>query len=201
MLVVGLTGGIASGKSAASDCFASLGVPIIDADIAARQVVEPHSPALEKIKHHFGEEVITPSGELDRKSLRAKIFSADAERRWLEELLHPLIRARIVDDLEQEKIHSPYSILVSPLLLETDQHSLVDRILVVDVPETLQLSRTMARDGSNAVQARAIIAAQMSRSERLKKADDVITNDADIGQLQREVAKLHEIYLQLATGQ
>ncbi|HNL31681.1 MAG TPA: dephospho-CoA kinase, partial [Pseudomonadales bacterium] len=158
MFVIGLTGGIGSGKSAVSDRFAQHGITIVDADVASRVVVEPGRPALTRIAEHFGAELITSSGTLDRALLRSKVFSSEQERKWLEALLHPLIAEEIQSGLANSR--SPYTVLVSPLLLETTQHSYVDRILVVDVPVELQLRRTMARDNNSESQVRAIIAAQ-----------------------------------------
>jgi dephospho-CoA kinase len=199
MLVAGLTGGIGSGKSAASDCFVSLGVPVIDADRVARLVVEPGSDALNKIAAHFGEQVIQADGSLNRAALRRIVFANERERNWLEALLHPLIRDHILDTLEQldEQGH-PYAILASPLLLETDQHLLVSKVIVVDCPEALQISRTMARDKIEEAQVRQILAAQMPREERLKHADFVLDNSGSEDQLREAVNALHPQLLQLA---
>lgn len=199
MLVAGLTGGIGSGKSAASDCFISLGVPVIDADRVARLVVEPGSEALDKIAAHFGDHVIQANGNLDRASLRRIVFDKERERNWLEALLHPLIRDHILDTLEQldEQGHD-YAILASPLLLETDQHLLISKVIVVDAPEVLQISRTMARDNIEETQVRQILAAQMQREERLKHADFVLDNSGDEEQLREAVNALHPQLLQLA---
>jgi len=199
MLVAGLTGGIGSGKSAASDCFISLGVPVIDADRVARLVVEPGSEALDKIAAHFGDHVIQANGNLDRASLRRIVFDEERERNWLEALLHPLIRDHILDTLEQldEQGHD-YAILASPLLLETDQHLLISKVIVVDAPEVLQISRTMARDNIEETQVRQILAAQMKREERLKHADFVLDNSGDEEQLREAVNALHPQLLQLA---
>ncbi|QSR36061.1 dephospho-CoA kinase [Marinobacterium iners] len=199
MLVAGLTGGIGSGKSAASDCFISLGVPVIDADRVARLVVEPGSEALDKIAAHFGDHVIQANGNLDRSALRRIVFDKERERNWLEALLHPLIRDHILDTLEQldEQGHA-YAILASPLLLETDQHLLISKVIVVDAPETLQISRTMARDNIEEAQVRQILAAQMQREERLKHADFVLDNSGNEDQLRESVNALHPQLLQLA---
>ncbi len=199
MLVAGLTGGIGSGKSAASDCFISLGVPVIDADRVARLVVEPGSEALDKIAAHFGDHVIQANGNLDRAALRRIVFDKERERNWLEALLHPLIRDHILDTLEQldEQGHA-YAILASPLLLETDQHLLINKVIVVDAPEALQISRTMARDNIEETQVRQILAAQMQREERLKHADFVLDNSGNEDQLRESVNALHPQLLQLA---
>ena len=199
MLVAGLTGGIGSGKSAASDCFISLGVPVIDADRVARLVVVPGSEALDKIAAHFGDHVIQANGNLDRAALRRIVFDKERERNWLEALLHPLIRDHILDTLEQldEQGHT-YAILASPLLLETDQHLLISKVIVVDAPEALQISRTMARDNIEEAQVRQILAAQMQREERLKHADFVLDNSGNEDQLRESVNALHPQLLQLA---
>ena len=196
MLTIGLTGGIGSGKTTVSNLFAKLGVVIADADIAAREVVEPGTDALATIKGRFGNEVIASDGSLNRKALREVVFDNPAQRKWLERLLHPLIRQQLTSQLEQAD--SPYAILASPLLLETDQHTLVDRILIVDLPESLQLDRAAARDNANIQQIKAIMAAQMSRSERCKRADDIILNDSGISELKAKVLSLHQHYLTLA---
>ena len=198
MFVVGLTGGIGSGKTAVSDRFAALGIEIVDADVAARIVVEPGRPALAEIAEHFGAEVIDPSGALDRAALRTRVFSDPDARRWLEQLLHP----RIADEIRSgiEGATSPYTMLVSPLLLEAGQAAYAHRILVVDVPVEVQVARTMARDDNDEAQVRRIIAAQSPREDRLKRADDVIENDKGLDALDRAVAELHARYLALAVA-
>jgi dephospho-CoA kinase len=197
--VLGLTGGIGSGKSAAAEHFIALGVHTVDADHAARWVVEPDRPALAQIAAHFGTQVLQADGQLDRTALRNRIFQHPEERRWLEALLHPLIRQEIISHLAKAESH--YAILVSPLLVESGQHLLTQRVLVVDAPEQLQLERTMQRDSANAAQVQAILKAQASRAERLRHADDVLLNDRDINWLQAEVERLHRFYLTLRTGQ
>lgn len=194
--VVGITGGIGSGKSAVSDRFSNLGIKIVDADIASRVVVEPGQPALEKIAEHFGAELITAEGALDRTALRHKVFADDAERDWLQKLLHPLINAYISEELANAQ--SPYAMLAHPILIETGQNAICDRVLVVDVPESLQIQRTMSRDDNSEEQVRNIMAAQAKREDRLAAADDVIVNDQDLAHLDREVARLHEDYLAAA---
>ena len=197
--ILGLTGGIGSGKSSVARCFAELGIYTIDADEVARWVVEPGEPALDKIAEHFGAAVLQADGQLDRAQLRELIFQQPAERQWLEQLLHPLIRQRISQHLAAAT--SAYAILVSPLLIESGQSQNCQRILVVDVPETLQISRTSQRDAVSEQQVQAIIAAQMPRAERLTYADDVLVNDQDLAYIQQQVQQLHQQYLALSTGE
>lgn len=197
--ILGLTGGIGSGKSAVAQHFVDLGVHLVDADHAARWVVEPGRPALAKIVEHFGGDVLQADGQLDRSALRARIFADSDERRWLEALLHPLIGQEIMAYLARAE--SPYAILVSPLLIESGQHRLTQRVLLVDAPEQLQIQRTIARDQSSAEQVQAILKAQASRSERLQHAHDVLVNDRDLHWLQAEVERLHNFYLTLRGGQ
>ncbi|MBV1915887.1 MAG: dephospho-CoA kinase [Pseudomonadales bacterium] len=196
MLVIGLTGGIGSGKTAASDHFEKLGITVVDADVASRTVVEPGKPALQKIAEHFGPDMILEDGGLNRAMMRTRVFATEEDRLWLESLLHPLIAEEIIGGLQNSQ--SPYSILVSPLLLETSQATLAARILVIDVPVDLQVERTMTRDNNSEEQVRAIVAAQSDRQQRLEKADDVIVNDRDLIHLHQEVEKLHQNYLKLA---
>ena len=193
MYVVGLTGGIGSGKSTVADLFARRGIVLVDADIIAREVVMPGEPALEKIIEHFGGELRCPDGTLDRPALRQRIFADEAARRWLEALLHPLIRHRTLEQLRAAP--SPYVLLVSPLLLETDQRQLADHILVVDADEATQVARTMARDQNSEAQVRAILDAQLSRDERLARADSVIDNRGTPAQLEAAVEALHKKFL------
>ncbi|HUE92894.1 dephospho-CoA kinase [Pseudomonas sp.] len=197
--ILGLTGGIGSGKTAVAQHFIDLGVHLVDADHAARWVVEPGRPALDKIVEHFGGDVLQADGQLDRSALRARIFADSDERRWLEALLHPLIGQEIMAYLARAE--SPYAILVSPLLIESGQHRLTQRVLLVDAPEQLQIQRTIARDQSSAEQVQAILNAQASRSERLQHAHDVLVNDRDLHWLQTEVERLHNFYLTLRGGQ
>ena len=196
MLVIGITGGIGSGKTAVSDRFAARGIMVVDADLASRVVVETGRPALAAIREHCGSEVIAADGSLDRAALRSKVFADPAARRWLEQLLHPLIGEEIRSGLQAAT--SPYAVLVSPLLFEAGQVTLVDRVLVVDVPEALQVERTAARDGNSAEQVRAIMAAQADRQTRLSKADDIIVNDRGLDELDGAVEALHQNYLKLA---
>jgi dephospho-CoA kinase len=196
-LRIGLTGGIASGKSTASQRFAELGVPVIDADVAARNVVERGKPGLDQVVRRFGPGVLDASGSLDRPALRALIFSDPASRQALDAILHPLIRA----DMEQQAATAtgPYLVMAIPLLIESGRaHHRVDRVLVVDVDEALQLQRVQARDGSSADQARAIFASQASREARLAAADDVLRNSGTVADLRQAVDRLHEKYLHLA---
>ena len=168
--ILGLTGGIGSGKSAVAQHFIDLGIHLVDADHAARWVVEPGRPALAKIAERFGPQVLQADGSLDRTALRQLVFQDEAQRRWLEGLLHPLIFQEIAQYLARAE--SPYAILVSPLLVESGQHRITQRVLVVDAPEQLQLQRSMARDNSSEEQIRAILKAQTSREERLRHAHE-----------------------------
>ncbi len=193
---VGLTGGIASGKSTAAKFFGALGVPILDSDQIARDVVEPGQPPLERLVERFGPSILTPDGHLDRPALRDIVFSDPRARTDLEALTHPAIGAAL--EARSATAGGPYQILVIPLLVEKHLGSQVDRVLVVDCDEALQISRLRSRDGSTAEQVRAILDAQVSRSTRLKAADDVITNEADMSAVQNQVAALHARYLALA---
>jgi dephospho-CoA kinase len=198
-LRVGLTGGVASGKSAVARRFAELGVPVIDADDAARTLTAPNRAALAAIAARFGPQILTAQGALDRRALRQRVFTDIAARHDLEAILHPLIR------IEMERLaaiaQGPYLVLSVPLLVEAgDARIPVDRILVVDTEEEVQLSRLQARDGCGEVQARAIVAAQASRAERLRAADDVLENTANIAALHAAVDRLHARYLALAAA-
>ncbi|MEX0740125.1 MAG: dephospho-CoA kinase [Pseudohongiella sp.] len=194
--VVGITGGIGSGKTAATDAFAALGITVVDADLVSRDVVRPGTPALTEIARHLGKEFLLADGNLDRRALRELIFRDPATKKWLEALLHPLIRQEIIMQLQHSK--SPYTLLSSPLLLETDQQTLCNRVLVIDAPESLQLERTMARDNSSADTIKAIMASQFNRQQRLDKADDIIVNDGDLTALQSAVQTLHKTYLEIS---
>lgn len=193
---VGLTGGIASGKSTAAKFFGALGVPILDSDQIARDVVEPGQPPLERLVQRFGTSILTPDGHLDRPALRNIVFSDPKARADLEALTHPAIGAAL--EARSATAGGPYQILVIPLLVEKSLSSHLDRVLVVDCDEALQIRRLSARDGSTLEQAQAILAAQASRATRLKAADDVITNDADMSAVQEQVKALHARYLELA---
>lgn len=195
MFVVGLTGGIGSGKSAVSRRFEQIGISIIDADIVAREVVQPGEPALQEIAQKFGSDILLSDGNLNRATLRTIVFDQPELRDWLEQLLHPLIRERILLQLTQAS--SAYVILASPLLLETDQHLLVDHIVVVDVDEATQISRTATRDSTDTKQVEAIIAAQMPRAERVTRADSIIDNSGSETLLQPQIDALHRNFLTL----
>ncbi len=192
--IVGITGGIGSGKSAVSDRFAQLGIVIADADVASREIVEPGQPAFEAIADRFGESILQTDGTLDRAKLRSIVFADIAERKWLEGQTHRRIMARLGETIA--KATSPYAMLV--LSAGTGQSPLMKRMLVVDAPEALQIARVTSRDGNDETQVRAIMASQPSRETRLEIADDVITNDGDLARLDLEVEKLHQFYLQEA---
>ncbi len=192
-MIVGVTGGIGSGKSAVTAMLEELGITVVDADLASRIIVEPGKPALEAIAEHFGAEFLLPNGSLDRALLRSRIFSDENARLWLEQLTHPLIGEEIQHQLKNSK--SAYTVLSSPLLLETHQKEMTDCIVVVDVPESLQVERTVKRDNNEAAQVERIMAAQMSRSERLKHADYIIDNSKSLINLRAEVTQLHQSLL------
>jgi dephospho-CoA kinase len=195
-LRIGLTGGIASGKSTVSQRFAELGVAVIDADVAARIVVEPGKPGLAQVVERFGAGVLA-NGQLDRRALRNLIFKDSSLRQALDAILHPLIRAEM--EREAEQARGPYVIMAVPLLVEGGGAAKrVDRVLVVDVDETLQMQRLQARDGSSEQQVREILASQASRAARLSHADDVLLNTGSVAELRQAVDRLHEQYLQLA---
>ena len=194
--VVGLTGGVGSGKSTVADTFSALGVPVIDADQLARELVAPGQVALDEIVATFGTAVIKNNGELDRDAMRQRIYADPAQKSRLESILHPRIRQRIRTLLAG--IKAPYTIVVIPLLLETNQADLVDRILVVDTPEKEQLKRVAARDGLSDNAVMAIINTQADRQTRLEAADDVIVNDQDISALTEHVQELHKYYMDIS---
>ncbi|MCX2523736.1 dephospho-CoA kinase [Larsenimonas rhizosphaerae] len=196
-LTIGVTGGIGAGKTTVARCFGAHDIAWMDADQAARDIVRPGEAALEEICTAFGHQMLDASGELNRRALRALVFDDAEARRQLEAITHPRIREHLVTFLETPK-SSAYQLLVSPLLLETSQKALADRILVIDVPSEVQVSRTTARDQTDEAQVKAIMAAQLSRQERLALADDVIDNQRDIHHLRRQVAALHKQYLTLA---
>lgn len=197
MLIVGLTGGIGSGKSTVAEQFAKLNVDQVDADQLSREVVQPGSEALQAIAARFGPGILTSTGELNRPALREIVFADEQQRLWLEALLHPLIGQLLQERLQQ--CQPPYCLLVSPLLLETRQHELVDRVLVVDVSEATQLQRALRRDCSDEDTIRGIMSAQLPRQERLARADDVLDNEPAADTLESRVAALHEHYLKLAS--
>ena len=195
--IVGLTGGIGSGKTTVANQFQSLGVDIVDADLVAREVVEIGSPALSKIADYFGHEVINQNGSLNRALLRNKVFNNDADKNWLNNLLHPLIRQQMLTKIAQTT--SSYCLLVAPLLLENKLTHMVDRVLVIDVDETTQIQRASGRDNNSVEQIKLIMKSQISRAERLKCADDIIDNQhQSITERKEHITKLHQYYLTLA---
>jgi dephospho-CoA kinase len=196
-LRIGLTGGIASGKSTVARRFAELGVPVIDADEIARAVVEPGQPGLAEVLRRFGACVLAPNGGLDRRALRELIFSDSSKRRDLERILHPLIRAEM--ERQAQAARGPYLVMAIPLLVESGLRDRVDRVLVVDAGEAAQVARLMARDGGSEEQARSILAAQASRTARLQAADDVLDNRGSEADLRLAVDALHQRFLGLAT--
>jgi dephospho-CoA kinase len=192
-LVVGITGGIGSGKSAVTRCFEEHGITVVDADLVSRVIVEPGKPALAAIAAHFGPGILQADGTLDRPALRSRVFADEAQRLWLERLTHPLIGEEIVNRISASR--SPYTILSSPLLLDTSQHTLVDCVVVVDAPESLQLQRTMQRDGNDEAQVKRIMAAQLTRAQRLERADIVLDNSGSLQDLEQAVDELHKEFL------
>jgi dephospho-CoA kinase len=197
MLVVGLTGGIGSGKSTVADLFAKKGVPIIDADIIARDLTQPNQPALAKITGHFGTSILLENGELNRKLLRQIIFTQPAERQWLEACLHPLIFSQMQSIIKQLP-DSPYCIAVIPLLTETNSTTFINRILVVDTLPDIQIQRVAARDNMTPAEANAILQSQASRESRLAIANDIITNHKAVPELVPQVDELDLAYRKLA---
>jgi dephospho-CoA kinase len=197
-LRIGLTGGIASGKSTVADIFSGLGAPVIDTDIVAREVVEPGEPALGQIQHEFGNTVIADDGTLDRARLRQIVFADDDARRRLEGILHPVIQTETMR--QAHAAGGDYQIIVVPLLVESPIRTFVDRVLVVDCPEATQIARLMARDAESEGQARRMLAAQASREERLAIADDVVENSGDLAATLGQIHTLHEKYLALANA-
>jgi dephospho-CoA kinase len=193
---VALTGGIASGKSTVADLFAALGVPVIDTDVIARQVVEPGQPALAQVVAEFGEEVLDATGRIDRRRMRERIFADPEAKRRLESILHPAIRAEMAR--QSLAAQGPYQVLVIPLLTEGGRRDHVDRVLLVDVPEELQIQRLMMRDGVSHEQAQASLNAQATRAERLAMADDVVRNTGRVDELREAVAALDAKYRGLA---
>lgn len=195
-LRIGLTGGIASGKSTVADMFAEYGVPIIDTDVIAREIVAPGEPALEEIVAAFGRNVLREDGQLDRAALRRIVFSSDERRRELEAILHPGIREAAMR--RAASAGGPYQVIVVPLLVESPMRHSMDRILVVDAAHEVQLERLLERDTEDPEQARRMIAAQVGRDSRLAIADDVVDNGGDLSETRRQVEALHRRYLELA---
>ena len=200
MYVVAITGVIGSGKTTVANQFAALGIEVVDADLIAREVVAPGTPALAAITSHFGPEILTEQGLLDRRVLRERIFSDQAAKSWLNALLHPIIRSEMLRQCAA--VSSPYCLLVVPLLVENRLTELADRVLVIDVDEATQIERTCHRDGVSREQAQAILASQASRSERLAMADDVLDNQSGTTEtIRARILALHETYLAFASQQ
>ena len=196
MLIIGLTGGIGSGKSTVAELFRELGVPVYDADVEARRLVEPGQPTLHLLTREFGPQILQRDGSLDRAILRTLAFSDADQRRRLESMLHPPIRAALQKHIATTT--SPYCIVVIPLLFESGQRDLVKRVLVVDTPEAQQISRTVARSGLDHATVKHIMAAQLSRAQRLAQADDVIANTSSLDTLHAHIETLHANYLELS---
>lgn len=196
--ILGLTGGIGSGKTTVANLFHKQGIELVDADVIAREVVELGSAGLEAIEEHFGRSILQADGSLDRAKLRERIFTDESERIWLNSLLHPMIRQTMLSSAKNAD--SDYVILVVPLLFENGLDSLVDRTLVVDISPDLQIQRTAERDNVSEAQIANIIASQISREERLQKADDIIDNRGEIADLKEQVNRLHQLYLALAAS-
>lgn len=191
--VVALSGGVASGKSTIASLFENLGVPIIDADIIARQIVKVGTEPFIQIVKHFSQEILLPNGELDRSQLREIIFNNEHERLWLNNLLHPLIHQETQRQIARQK--AEYIIWVVPLLVENNLHNFADRVLMIDIPESLQLERLVKRDHISESLAKKMILSQASSAKRLAYADDTIDNDGDLSSLKQQVGKLHQQYL------
>jgi len=196
--VLGLTGGIGCGKTAVSDMLAELGITVVDADIIARHVVKPGSKGLKAITAHFGSEILNEHGTLNRSELRARIFSNPTQKTWLNALLHPLIRAQLISDLNRAQ--SDYVVLVAPLLFENQLDSYCNRTLLIDVPLEVQIARTTQRDNISTEQAQQIINAQLSREHKQQKADDILDNNRDLNDVKQDLLKLHQYYLRLASA-
>ncbi|KXF80085.1 dephospho-CoA kinase [Enterovibrio coralii] len=195
--VIGVTGGIGSGKTTVADLFAEKGIDVIDADVIARQVVEPGTDGLNAIAEKFGAEMLTPEGTLNRAALREHVFSHPEDKVWLNALLHPKIRETMISQTQQSQ--TPYCLLVVPLLVENSLQLLCQRVLVVDVSEQTQIARTGKRDGVSTEQVKNILNAQASRIQRLAIADDIVNNDGGNKELIPQIDALHAQYLELAT--
>lgn len=193
--IIGITGGIGCGKSTVTDLLAKQGIPIIDADIVAREVVEPNTHGLQKITDRFGQSILLADGGLNRAKLREIIFQITDEKAWLERLLHPIIRKEITQQLNDKSKLFPYVVLSSPLLLETDQHNLVSDIVVIDIDQQTQIERATKRDKNSSAQIESIIRQQIDRKSRLDKADYIINNQGNLQQLADEVSQLHSTLL------
>jgi dephospho-CoA kinase len=198
MLVIGLTGGIGSGKTTVAKLFAERKIPIIDADVIAHEITKPDSPAFIDIVEHFGKKVVMADGSLDRMKLRSMIFNDPNQRRWLEYLLHPVIRKEM--ERQIKKLKTPYCIAVIPLLVEVEFYSFIDRILVIDAPESQQIERIMTRDQASKEHIESILKSQATRKARVAKAQDLIMNDGIVENLVPQVEKLHRMYLGLSGG-
>ena len=198
MLKIGLTGGIGSGKSTACKYFSELGVPVIDADVIARELTQAGQPALSSITQIFGADILNVQGELDRTLLRQQVFAHPEQRQQLEAILHPLIKQTIAARLTH--LNAPYVIIAVPLLIESQWTDLVDRVLVIDTPIELQIQRSTQRDANNDAQVRAIIRSQADRHTRNAAADDIILNDSDLAKLHDQVEQLHRRYRELAAS-
>jgi len=198
VLTIGLTGGIGCGKSTVTDLFKKNHVPIVDADEIAHAVVQPYQPALTLLKQSFGEQIITSDGSLDRRRLRELVFNDPVEKKKLENILHPIIYKTMRDQIKN--FDFPYGILSIPLLLETNHQDNVDRVLVIDCPETTQIERVKTRDGLDEKMINSIMKTQCSRSFRLQHADDVLNNNTTLKTLGKRVQKLHDFYMQMSAG-
>lgn len=196
-MIIGLSGGIGSGKTAVSDRFKALGIHVVDADIAARTIVEPNKPAWQDIKDFFGPEVLLADQTLNRACLRQQVFADADKRKTLEAITHPRIREEIIRDLQTST--SPYTLLVSPLLIESGQYKLVEKVIIIDVPVAVQIERTCSRDNNDAEQVKRIIAAQLPRQERLDHADWVVDNNLPLETLNGRIEVLHQELLTLVT--
>ena len=194
--VLGFTGGIGCGKTAVSNMFEELGITIVDADIIARQVVALNTVGLNKIVSYFGNEILLPDGTLNRAVLRERIFANNDDKEWLNELLHPLIRNKILTDLNTAT--STYVVLVAPLLFENSLDKYCNQTLLIDVPNSVQIERTTQRDNVSVEQVKSIIAAQMPREHKQQKADAILNNDRDLALVKTDLLRLHKNYLQLA---
>ena len=198
MYVIGLTGGIGSGKSTVAATFANLGAGVIDTDAISREITQPGLPATKAIEKHFGNQVINPDGTLDRNAIKQHIFNDPDERNWLEELLHPLIKAELKRQIDE--LETPYCIAVIPLLFEVEFYESINRILVIDVTEETQIERTMKRDGVSREVVIKILQAQAKRKDRIARAHDIIINDGSTEDVIAQVEQLHHKYLKLAAS-